>query len=514
MTKIGQSLNKTLPARLSSWVVMLVAILMVVAFVVMYRFSHRAVEEEAIERATQTLNGTVEEIDNALLGMEVAARNMLWNVEHHLNDEAKIEEYSQQVLKSNPTIVGCAIALEPTKDAGINHYHIWYTYRVGGDSIQMTVNPTVIQPELYGNQPYTEQNWYSVPKEENRTLWIKPEGEDGKRTSIVTYSIPIHNEKGKVKGVLSVDISLNWLANRILNTKPYPNAYCAMLGRNGTYIIHPDTSKLYHKTVHDLLKEQPDEEMKLLVESMLGRDTGYRAVTLNGKRCYVFYKPFKRERWSASIVCPESDIFQANRRLLVEMMLITIAALIAIFAFTLFFVRWQLKPLKKLERVAQRISQRKFGTPIRHTRRKDEIGDLQNSFGSMQKSLQQHLQQIDQLNEGLEERSEALQAAHEQVKEADHVKAVFIHNVSNKMTQPVEAIDSIVGTIRTDYAQMREEDIERLSKEVITHAQDIANLLDQMIQMAQKKEDEISEIVSEGQWETDNGQEKREGNAS
>ena len=113
MSKIKKNIRTTLVARLGAGVLAVVTFLFVAALFVMFRFSHQAIEEEAIEKAMHTLEGTSQHIDNILHEVEVANRQMLWNVEHHLDNPDVMAAYSRQIIKSNPHLLGCAISFEP-----------------------------------------------------------------------------------------------------------------------------------------------------------------------------------------------------------------------------------------------------------------------------------------------------------------------------------------------------------------------------------------------------------------
>ena len=85
---------------------MSVTILFVAALAIMFKYSHDAVEQESLAKAEEMLNGTVLSIDNKLHKTEVATRNMLWNVEKHLDDPESMTHYARQLVGSNPDIVG------------------------------------------------------------------------------------------------------------------------------------------------------------------------------------------------------------------------------------------------------------------------------------------------------------------------------------------------------------------------------------------------------------------------
>lgn len=480
-------LHKRLDTRLSLWVLFAVAILFVATLIVVSRFSHQAIEKESLAKAQETLDGTAQRIENMLHKVEVATANMRWNVEHHLDDPNAMALYTQEIVKNNPDILACAIAFEPNYYKERGELFMTYSYRSDqeGGSIVTTQNPKEIEPRLYSSLPYPAHNWYFIPKQENTICWVRPHvPTETILSTIVTCCMPIHDKEGKPVGVLASDISVDWLSSTILSTKPYPHSYCAMLGVQGTYLIHPDSTRLYRTLVHDVVKDSPDPRVKDLVKSMLAGESGCRAVHLFDQDSYVLYQSINNGHWSACIVCPESDIFNANAQLQSSMGVIAVVGLLFIFCFCMFFVKRQLKPLHMLAKSAQRIAEGDFALTIPPTSRKDEIGALQNNFSAMQQALSKHIQQIQQIAKVLKERNETLIAISAQVQGAEHMKTGIIHKIADKMIPPSIAIDGAISELKAKHPNLQQKEIRPLSERVMTNVTIISDLLDEMAKIS------------------------------
>ncbi len=489
MNRVIQYFRKKLSARVSWWVLMSVTILFVAALAIMFKYSHDAVEQESLAKAEEMLNGTVLSIDNKLHKTEVATRNMLWNVEKHLDDPESMTHYARQLVESNPDIVGCAIAFEPGYYPDRDEYYMTYAYRSESepDVIVMTHDPTIIEPDLFKETPYMGVNWYYIPKLENTTCWVRPHAPgDTINSTVVTCGMPIHDREGHFVGVLAADISVQDLSVTVLSTRPFPDSYCVMLGMQGTYIVHPNSTNLYYKMVREEVKDEPDERVSEVVEAMLAGEDGIRSVELRGKDCYVLYKSLNNRHWSACIICPEKDIFSANRRLLLYMVAITLLGILLIFLFCWRFVSWQFAPLNMLAKSAQRITHGHYKDTIPSTSRKDEIGILQNNFSAMQTSLAHHIDQMNFLSETLKERNETLGAIHEQVREGDNMKMNLIHKIADKMILPIKGIDSVVSELDEKRSSLTRENLQSMSDEVMTHTKSITDLLDKMLEIPKK----------------------------
>lgn len=490
MSKLKGYINKHLSTKLSLWVLLSVVLLFVAALSAMFRFSQKTLEHESLEKAQETLNGTVLRIDNMLKHVEVDTRNTLWTIEHHLEDPEAMEAYSRDIVKSDEHIVGCAIAFESHFYPQKGELFMTYTHRTseGSDSLVTTHNPTAIEPFYNSPLPYVAHNWYNIPKQEDAVCWIMPHApNDNVTPKVLACSMPIHDRQGRIVGVMRADIAVNWLSSTILDTKPYPNSYCAMLGVMGIYIIHPDLANLHDTTVRDIVKKYGDVRADSLVESMLRGEDGCRPVTMNGKEFYVLYKALNNHHWSACIVCPENDIFGSNRRLFGYMIGLTIVGIFLIFGFCMFFVSRRLQPLYMLAESAERIADGDFSEPIPKTTQSDEVGTLQNSFGTMQTALSKHIDRIKTLSENLQHRNEELNIIHQQTEEENQMKMSLIHKIADKMVPPAKSIDIIVGNLREHYQSITPDRLQPMSEQVLAQTKTMTDLLDRMLKTPQKK---------------------------
>ena len=122
----------------------------------MFHYSHNAIEKESLAKAEQMLNGKAMYIENQMHRVEVATRNMHWNVERHLDDPNAMETYCGELVMSNPNVVGCAIAFAPNFYPEKGEFYTTYVYRdeEESDFVMMTHDPFVIEPDLYDDNDY------------------------------------------------------------------------------------------------------------------------------------------------------------------------------------------------------------------------------------------------------------------------------------------------------------------------------------------------------------------------
>lgn len=445
MAKLPRLITRTLSFRLSLTVIAALATLLLVALLIIFVFSRKAVKEEALMDASQTLEATMQRIDNILLKVEQSSGNIYWKILPYIHQPEKLELYTRKLVETTPYIIDCDIT--------------WDTDSTAADSIF--------------------------------TGWINPEEKNVK--AITTFRLPVFDGRRKV-GVMDVDVSLALISKLVLEAKPSPNSFCTLLKPDGTVIVHPDSTILNHHILELTKDDHPS--MTEAAQAMLNGGTGYKYFDLDGEDYYVFYKPFERAEvmgramsklgWSAGIVYPEDDIFGDYNRLLYTVLIIAVIGLALLFLTCRFYIRHQLMPLRKLEKSAQRIAEGNYDEPIRYSRRRDEVGRLQNHFREMQQSLATRMGEMKQLSETLKERGEELQATYEQAQAAERMKTNFLYNMSDQIMAPVDGIRKRVLTISDPSKQLTEEDTNQLVDGIQQRGEKVTALLNQLIAESEK----------------------------
>lgn len=469
----------TLTARLGLWVMTFVTVMFIAVVWVVLWFVRQTVVDEAVAKVQSVLNSATLTIDNALHEVETATHNMLWNVEHHLDDADAMLVFSRQMLLDNPGIEGCAIAFKPGyyPDKG-TRYMAYYRREAG----------TITRFDTFGDVPFTEQLWYVDPVVNNNAEWIDPSWVSKySPTPITTYSVPIHQD-GEAIGVLAVDIALDKFSRTIQQTRPYPNTSCALLSHHGSFIIHPDSAMLQPGAVLRLMTDESNEDLRKLTTAQLNGESGMMKLQVNGENCYAFYRPFEKANWSIEVLCPEHEMLASYFQLRRLAIIISFVGILALLAFILYYIRHQLHPLQQLDASTQRLAEGHFDHPIDETKRQDELGRLQNAFYGMQRSMSGFLEKIIHHRQSLEQQGQALHAAYEHAQKADRAKTTFLNSATDQLVQPANNIGALVQTLH-EQDQIDHAAMEQLTQKMIEQTDAITTLLDRMIAVTNASKD-------------------------
>jgi len=390
MNEILKYIRRKLSIRVSLWVVLFAAIIFTVALGFLFFQSREAVRQEAISHASQILDKTSLRVEGILNRVEVASNMTKWLVSRHPDKADSMFVYSRSMLANNPDFYNCSIAFEPYyfKDKG--RYFSAYTKHIG-DSLR------TIQGGSDSYQ-YFFTDWYLMSTLLDKPSWTEPYMDLDVATNtsemVTSYCQTIKNKDGQKIGVINTSLSISWLSNTISAIKPYPNSYSIMIGRGGTYFVHPDSTKITRQTIFTQTLEHPDTAMVALGHAMQRGEEGMKHMNIDGKDCYVFYKPLGNTGCSMAIVCPEKDIFSGFDRLRRSVMAIVITGLLLMLYLFIRIITRELSPLRRLAHEAETIASGHFDAELPNFERIDEIGQLSQSFGNMQQSLVKYIEEL------------------------------------------------------------------------------------------------------------------------
>ena len=496
MPTLPKIITRTLSLKLSLMAVCEISLLLMVALAVMFHYSRKVLKEEAMIDAEHTLDGTAQHIDNVLLSVEQSAGNIYFDLLKHLDEPERMYDYSRHLVESNPYIVGCAIVFKPHYYPG-KELFMAYVRRKG---YSLTADNTeLVTQATYTERPYTEQEWYTKPMKREAPCWTYPlKNEDAEGEPLVSFCLPIRDKSDTCVGVLAADLPISLLSQIVLSAKPSAHGYSTLLADNGSYIVHPDSTKLNYQTVFYQLHEGADPSFIEAAEAMVSGDEGYRLVNIDGKKWYVFFKPFVRSftprraegklGWSVGVLYPEDGILGEYNRLLYYLLTIAIVGLLVFFLLVRFVTHRQLLPLSLLTHSAQRIAKGNYSETIPATNRKDEIGQLQEHFQQMQQSLASHISELEHLSTTLKDRNEVLRIAYDRAQEADMMKIAFLHHMTNQMLEPTLALEDSVKTLCNNYQELTQQEADHEVDNIQQKSHTIIEVLNSRIQCA---EDEI-----------------------
>lgn len=362
-------------------------VVFIVAFAVNIKSARSHVKSESMQRATMVLDNTVLQIDKVMNSIEVAVHNLSWLVMENLDNPDYMYELTSRLLKGNPFVYSSAIAFEPYFYREKGMFWSPFSYREDGKIAYKQLGTM--------DYDYHYMDWYQIPKLLGKKYWSEPYFDDGGADAVMTtFSYPLYDEEGKLFAIFTADVSLQWFSYKIDAMKPYPNSHNIMIGRGGTYIVHPINEYILNESIFADAIHSNDNHLKKTAHKMTGGEKGVSEFDIDGEHYYVFYAPIPSIGWSVAVVCTHSDILAELDKMTVVIIIIAFLGVIFMTLLCYAAIRKLTDPLSRFAESAREIADGTFNASLPEIESKDEMRTLHNSFEHMQSSLATYMEQL------------------------------------------------------------------------------------------------------------------------
>ncbi len=342
-------------------------------------------------RGLYVTNGIASNIETMLQVAKTVTFNNRAAVEANMDSPEHIFDALEQIMKVNKRLAGCFVAFEPDyfKDQGRwFEAYAYYTDSTNVDSRQIG-SP---QHDYFNGAWY--QQGLSLERYDDGYLTDLYYDDTVNSGMFCSYAIPVFNREGRKVGVYGVDLSPEWInsaikdmmgnvKNEFLLDKESSNESdgviyfsIQILDRNGNRIAGSDTLDI---SILKGEREQVDGELDM-------KD-------LKGTPYYINSKQLGNTGWTLVVFQHRDTVFYWGVVLALFIMFCMGIGAIIIFFFTTRSIRHATKPLGFLSESAQEVAKGNFDAPLPTFRHNDEVAQLRDSFGAMQQSLKEYLEE-------------------------------------------------------------------------------------------------------------------------
>ena len=415
------------------------------------------------------------------------ARDVARNLGHNLialpaagkPDRAIVDKMAEYTLRANPEYLSISVIFEENaldgRDAEFASQpgqapggrYAWFVDKDNAGNYKMHPLTSYLTPG--------QGDYYLLPQKSRQDTVTEPYNYayNGVDTLLTSVAAPIM-EQGKLWGVVTSDISLASLQQKVEQIKPWEGAgYAVLLSSAGKIVAYPDkslTSKAWPDPVSTLTGTVTQRHDAILGEDAL---VTWQPVTVGNSD----------QHWSLGIVAPVSLVMAAaNRQLTYALVLMVISILLVCALLGVVFSRKVLKPIggepRQATKIALAVADGQLGNAI--TVQANDRSSLFYALDTMQSQLRSIVGQIkdasQSVRQGAEEiasgnlnlasRTEQQAAALEQTAASmEQITATVKHNASNAhqataLTENATKIASrgeeLVGQVVQNMAQIDE----------------------------------------------------------
>lgn len=189
-----------------------------------------------------------------------------------------------------------------------------------------------------------------------------------------------------------IDVDINkapFLRNSDEHGKKW--AYSVVVDSTGTYLYHPDKQRIGKQNLFDDLQEPAWKNFTGKTSTVI---VDYEMITIDDTYADIFYIRRPGTSWTNAIVVPIEALMSTTNITAFILLTFIILGMLATYWISRRSIRRATLPLQQLTESADEVAKGNFKAPLPQLKYNDEISQLRDSFGNMQHSLTQYIEQL------------------------------------------------------------------------------------------------------------------------
>lgn len=434
--------DKGLAFKLILYIFSSISLIFCIIFLYNYFISKQIVEKNLKSNAENITIAAVSRVDKVLSTVQKITDNFSRIIDSSDYSKDELIKILRQEVANNPEIYGAALAFEPYYFDKKLKYYAPYFYR----------SAKGLEFKYIGDSKYDyfTMDWYETPKLLNRPTWSDPYLDEGAgNTTMSTFSVPLYrrlNGNRQFVGILTADVSLEWLQQYMNSIKVYQTGYGFVLSSNGTMVSHPKKELIVNSTVFSIADAQKSTQLRAIGKNMIEGKSSFAEFEyrnlITGKLSWIAYAPIPLNGWSIGIVFPVEEFMADVNHLFINILVLAFGGLIIILLVIIFISKSITKPLTGLNQAAGKFAKGDFTVELPPIRSKDEIGQLSSSFVYMQNAL------ASTIND-LKDASEKLKISNEKLEEYNRTLENKVEERTSELKEKNSELDAAFNTVKT-----------------------------------------------------------------
>ncbi len=333
-----------------------------------------------VEQSVQVIAGCAEEFvdDTASLADE------------HYYDEYMRYLSSIMLNAAYATEDSVSVYIRINPEISTPHAGLFYVRTNGSTEFRVEPNTDI---SLYDKDDIERVGWYHIPVENamegEPSTWMAPYHNKNIDVYMISYVVPIFCN-GELLGIVGMDIDFTMLQNLVDSIKVYDTGFAYLADDEFTIVYHKDVEMgMKADEIGIIFKDVIDDYAVEMVDGTL-YDYEFRGVAKK-----MSYRKLNNDV-NLVITAPTSEINSEYNSLMLQISVVTVLIAAVFVVITSLICRAMIKPLRQLTEETKGIADGDYIVDI-HTRSKDEIGILADSFRDMAEKLHSYIEKINRL---------------------------------------------------------------------------------------------------------------------
>ncbi|MDQ7784189.1 MAG: SpoIIE family protein phosphatase [Desulfomonilaceae bacterium] len=370
-----------------------------------YLFSRGIILSSAEDQTRDRAEDLASQVEGELSAIADIAHTCAPFVERSGSDKAALLNLLRTLVERNKHIFGSGACFEPYAFETDSRAFCPYFHK-RDESVEYV---------QLGNDNYNyfDKEFYREPKKLKRPYWSEPYyDEGGGDVMMTTYSYPLFAKSrdgspGKFSGVLTADVSVQWLTRHLASFSVFNTGYCFLVSGRGTFLVHPKGS-IDDTSIFTLAQRMGKPRIEDVGRRMLDEASGFADIgtLLSDRESFLAFARIPSTGWSLGIVVPRDEILAPLTGLYKKQVGIATLIVIGLLALTLVLAASITGPLRRMVAVTARVAHGDLDVDLTDIRSHDEVGNLARAFQSMTISLKKYIRDLMEMT-GAKQRMES-----------------------------------------------------------------------------------------------------------
>ncbi|SOD55666.1 SpoIIE family protein phosphatase [Pseudoxanthomonas wuyuanensis] len=379
----------SLRTRIALWAGLINVLLLVLLVLGTGWFARRLIIQDARLDTRASAQEAAERLDGAMHGVTITTQGLSELIGQARLDPDELVITLRAMVRATPGAAGGLLILEPRQagDAPFARY-------IAADGSDRDFVAT--------GYDYRAQGWYQRTVASPVGWWSEPYfNETAGHRWMVTYNMPLRDAgRGVVtRGMVSLDLPLETLTGMVESLASLPGWRVSLVAPAGTLALNPEVALEQRQYLTDYIQRSGRHDLAPAAEAVRLRKALQMVHTdaISGETRYTVVEPVGQSGWSLLVAQSYALIMQRLHRAL--LLLAAVGALLALVCMLL--VRKLAKrislPVERLSASAAHLAQGQYESPVPHTYRNDEVGQMARTLEHARGSIQRQLREIEEM---------------------------------------------------------------------------------------------------------------------
>jgi len=355
---------------------------------------HRIILDQAEETAIGVTAAAANRVEQEFRAVEKVALNLARTIEIQRPDERVLFKLLRNAVKNNAEVFGSTAAFAPGAfTPGVKFFAPYYCK-----------GPNGLKYERLGSQTYSyfQKDWYHLPEVLGKPTWTAPYfDEGGGEILMTTFSVPIFRraqntstddaEAKKFWGVVTADVSLDWLDQIVESIPVGKTGYCFIISDTGTFVAHKNRSLVMNESIFSIAEERNSQKWRDVGRTIIRGSHGFLDAGHEFQigEAYLAYAKIPSPGWVIGAVFPKSELLFEMLNLHKIMLVMGTGGVVLLLLASVIVARSIARPLRSMAQATDRIASGDLDVDLTHIKSTDEVGQLARALTHMARGLKE-----------------------------------------------------------------------------------------------------------------------------